>query len=116
MRRASALTGWRTLLALLVLAACWLAFTPNPPPQIDTGWDKANHFLCFGALAFVALRAFPTGHRRHAAIAQGGLAFGLFIEAVQSRIPGRDAEALDILADSVGLALALLPAYLLRNR
>jgi len=110
MPRAPATTGWRALLALLALAVCWLAFTPNPPPQIDTGWDKLNHVLAFASMAFCASRGFHHAPRRHLGVPLGLLAFGVFIELVQSQIPGRSAEARDVLADAVGIAAGLLLA------
>lgn len=97
-----------------MLATCWLAFTPAPPSALDTGWDKANHALCFAVLAFVALRGFPAGRWRFAAIAGALIAFGVFIELVQSQIPGRDADALDVLADCAGLLPILVGTRMLR--
>ncbi|MFN8892561.1 MAG: VanZ family protein [Betaproteobacteria bacterium] len=38
------------------------------------------------------------------------LAYGVFIELVQSRIPGRAASGWDVLADAAGIALGLLAA------
>jgi VanZ family protein len=37
----------------------------------------------------------------------GLLAYGVLIELLQSRIPGRSAEAADVLADAIGIALGL---------
>jgi VanZ family protein len=49
-------------------------------------------------------------------VALGLLAFGVFIELVQSQIPGRDAEAMDVVADSIGILGGLLLAWLLQRR
>jgi VanZ family protein len=108
-----ATTGWRAALAVLVVAVCGLAFTPVPPPEADTGWDKANHVLAFAVLTACAVRAFPAAGA--VALAVTGLAFGGFIEGVQSQIPGRSAEWADVLADAVGIAIGLM-AMLLRRR
>ena len=35
-----------------VLAVLVLALLPSPPPVFTTGWDKSNHLLAFGALAW----------------------------------------------------------------
>lgn len=110
-------TGWRVVLAALVLAICWLAFTPLPPAEVDTGWDKANHALAFAVLAVCARQAFPAA--RLAPLMAAGLAFGGFIELVQTAVPGRFAEWSDVAGDAaglvIGLALNALPGLLRRR-
>lgn len=98
---------WQVLLLLLMLAVCALAFAPHPPPALDTGWDKRNHLLAFGSLAFVAELAFWPATRRPLKVLLGLLAFGGFIEIVQSQIPERSAEWADLLADGLGIAIGL---------
>jgi VanZ family protein len=87
-----------------VSGVAWLAFTPNPPPQADTGWDKANHGLAFFTMGLAAARAWPG--RGFARIAAALLAYGLLIEFVQAFVPGRSADAADVLADAAGIVLA----------
>jgi len=99
---------WRALLALLLLLISWLAFSPKPLEGIDTGWDKVNHLLAFFTLAAVSALSLQEGPRRHRKVALGLLAYGIFIELVQTQVPGRSAEAADVLADMVGVALGLL--------
>ncbi len=99
---------WRALLALLVAGVCWLAFSPAPPAALDTGWDKLNHLLAFSTLAFTASQAYPGARRRPWMVALALLAFGVFIELVQTQIPSRSADVLDVCADSVGIAAGLL--------
>jgi VanZ family protein len=101
-------TGWRVLLAILVVGTCWLAFTPAPPRELDVGWDKANHWLAFSTLACTACMAFPQARRRYASVAVWLLALGIFIELVQSQLPTRSAELEDIVADCVGIGSGLL--------
>ena len=108
----AAVRGWRALLGALVLAVCWLAFTPSPPEDFDSGWDKLNHWLAFATLAFCACFAFPGAQRGYLKVALALLAFGIVIELVQTQIPGRNADALDVLADGIGIAGGLLPAWL----
>ncbi len=100
----------KAVFLLLVLIVSWLAFTPHPPPGVDLGWDKANHASAFATLMGVAAWAWP---RRLRCLPAALLAYGGFIELVQSFIPGRDGEWLDLLADGVGIALGLLLAILL---
>jgi VanZ family protein len=102
---------WRTLWRLLFLAvvggASWLAFSPHPPPAADLGWDKANHFTAFGTLAFIGLQGLAAGPRRRWTVLAVLLAYGILIELVQSQIPGRDAEAMDVFADMVGAVIGV---------
>lgn len=99
--------AWRLLAVVTVVAVSWLAFTPNPPPAADLGWDKANHFTAFATLAFLGMQCLkPRGSRPFWVLA-AMLAFGVLIELVQSQIPGRDADAQDVLADMIGAVIGL---------
>jgi VanZ family protein len=93
-----------------MVTVCALAFDPNPPPQIDTGWDKLNHLLAFGTLAPCTMLALQGRRRRRLGSGLFLLAFGAFIEVVQTQIPGRSGEWGDLLADSLGIVLGLLAA------
>jgi len=105
--------AWRAVLAALLVACSWLAFDPNPPPSADTGWDKLNHALAFCALAIAARLSFPHATPRGLSLAL--LGYGVFIELVQARIPGRSADALDLLGDAVGIIAGLLLAQAWRR-
>ncbi|UXH79613.1 VanZ family protein [Roseateles amylovorans] len=99
--------AWRVLFLALVTVISWLAFSPHPPQGADLGWDKANHFAAFGTLAVVGLQCLrPSGNRRWAVLT-GLLAYGILIEWVQSHVPGRDADARDVVADMIGAALGV---------
>ncbi len=110
-----ALRLWRALLAALMLAICGLAFDPKPPEALDTGWDKLNHGLAFAVVAPCAALALQGRRRRWQAAALLALAFGAFIEIVQSQIPGRSGEWEDLLADAVGIAIGRLAGHLLER-
>ena len=112
---ARARTAWRVLLVLLMLAVCLLAFDPAPPESVDTGWDKSNHALAFGTLAAVAEMAFWPSRRRALKVSLGLLAFGAFIEVVQTQIPGRSGEWPDLVADATGIAAGLLLVAAVRS-
>jgi VanZ family protein len=99
--------AWRVLLGALLLIICWFAFVPDPPPSVDTGWDKLNHVLAFTAVSACAGFAWGRARHRTAAVLLGSLAFGVFIELVQTQIPGRSGEWPDLLADTIGIALGL---------
>lgn len=102
---APARRGWTALLLVLMVVIAWLAFSPRPPPQVDTGWDKSNHLLAFAVLAFTAELAFWPRPRRRWFTGLGLLAYGALIELVQSQIPQRSGEWPDLLADAVGILL-----------
>lgn len=102
---------WRALLALLLIAITWLALSPAPPPKVNTGWDKANHALAFGALAFAAVWAWWPQPRRWGGLVVALLGYGAAIEIAQSFVPPRSADWHDLLADGLGIAIGLAAAW-----
>ena len=95
-----------------LLLVCLIAFNPHTRGLPSTGWDKLNHMLAFTSLGLAAWWAYPT--RRWLGLGSL-LAFGVLIEVVQTQIPGHTAEAADVLADLLGLAMALGAARLMRR-
>lgn len=102
---------WRVLLAVLVVAITWLALVPDPPKTLSTGWDKSNHLLAFGSLAFTSVWALWPRPRQWWLIVVALLAYGVGIEIAQHFLPPRSADAQDVLADAVGITLGLLVAW-----
>lgn len=102
---------WRLLLGVLFLAITWLALVPDPPTAISTGWDKTNHLLAFGSLAFSGVWALWREPRHWWRLAAVLLAYGVGIEIAQGLLPPRSADAADVLADGVGIAIGLLAAW-----
>ena len=100
----AATSVWRVLLIAIAGAVGYLALVPAPPVFIDTGWDKANHMLAFGSMAFTAFLSCPNSKTRR--IILMGLLFGYggLIEILQMSVPNRAADWGDLLADSVGIA------------
>jgi len=71
---------------------------------VDTGWDKANHFIAFFVLALLLNRASSTTHAR----IRNSLAllfFGIMIEVLQSFLSYRSSDYHDVIADSVGIVV-----------
>lgn len=95
---------WRLLLWVLLAVITWLAVSPRPPAAADLGWDKLNHASAFLVLAFCACQAHARARWRSMAAL---LAYGVLIELLQSQVPNRSADAADVLADAVGIALGL---------
>lgn len=105
--------AWRLLLALLLAAASWLAFMPQPPGM--PGGDKLHHLLGFAVLTAVGVLGFEPRRRTLLAVAGALLLYGAFIEAVQSQLPWRTAEWADLLADGIGVLIGAIGATLLRR-
>ncbi len=99
--------AWRVLTLVTLVTVSWLAFSPNPPPAADLGWDKANHFTAFGTLAFLGMQCLRPRAGRAWWVLAAAFAFGVLIELVQSQIPGRDADAQDVVADMMGAVMGL---------
>jgi len=120
----------RTLLRLappllLMAAIAWLSHRPLPV-GLAHGSDKVVHFLVYGILAALWVRALLPGERVDArrevrqalllAVLVTG-AWGVLDEVHQSFVPGRDASPGDALADTLGgLAGAVLAARTVRSR
>lgn len=104
---------WRALLVLLLAVVSWFAFARV---QFDDGGlplDKGRHLMAFATLAWVASQAFAGARAATARIALALLAYGVFIELVQSQIPGRFASGMDVAADALGIAIGLIAARLI---
>ncbi|BEP62533.1 hypothetical protein GmRootV213_30870 [Variovorax sp. V213] len=104
---------WRWLLALAMLVLLVLSLAPSSLALPTTGWDKANHALGFAVLGLLGQWAWPG---RTAIVLTALLAYGGLIELLQSFTPDRVAEAIDLLADWVGLLLGAGLAFLLERR
>ncbi|MBI3350785.1 MAG: VanZ family protein [Burkholderiales bacterium] len=102
---------WRALLLLLLAVITWLALTPAPPKTLSTGWDKSNHALAFGSLAFSSVWAWWQRPRQWPLLVIALLAYGGAIEIAQSFLPPREGDWWDLLADGVGITLGLLAAW-----
>lgn len=103
---------WRLLMLLLFCVISYLALTPAPPKELDTGWDKANHFLAFASLAFSGCWSVDTARARWLVLPVALVAYGGAIELLQMLVPGRASEWADLLADSIGIAIGLAVALL----
>lgn len=99
---------WRALLVLMLAVVSWFAFSRVEFNDLGLPLDKVRHLVAFGALTWVAVQGFARAALWRIALPL--LAYGVFIELVQSQIPGRFASAADVMADAVGIALGLLAA------
>ena len=100
--------NWRLLLLCLLAAVSWFAFVPSTPDDALPQLDKVRHLLAFASLALVAALGWPPAPRTSTLITVGLLAYGLFIELMQTQLPTRTGSLADWLADGVGIGLGLL--------
>ena len=104
--RLAQIVFWAALIFTFVCAVV----PPSHAPQLMP-WDKAEHFLAFYVLTFLAAAAFP----RKKFLLLGILlsAFGGLIEAVQALpIVHRDCDFWDWVADTVAIGAVLAPLAL----
>ncbi len=106
------LSQWRLAFWLCLCAVLMLALMPPATPMPTTGWDKSNHLLAFATLGMLGWRAYPA---RPWAVPIGLLLYGSLIEWLQWMTPYRSADAIDVLADALGLALGWLLHGLVRT-
>lgn len=103
---------WPLRAAFLVCICVVLYLALSPVPSM-TGldYDKANHVLAFFGLGVLLRLGWPRFRILRAALAL--LGFGILIEVMQ-HFTGRDAAFGDVLADIIGLALAVSATQIFR--
>lgn len=100
--------------ALRALCLFAFAFTTafvllhDPPAAVAGTWDKAQHFLVYGGMAFMLWLG--TGKRWALAAFVAVILVGVADEIVQYYTPGRDADIRDIVADALGAGTCLIVA------
>lgn len=100
--------AWTAVGTLLMAWTLWMALTPDPGIALAFPYgDKLLHALTFTCLMgwWGNIRRDRRGRIGSALLCLG---FGIFIEFAQWLDPPRDADALDVLADAAGIALAWL--------
>ncbi len=79
-----------------------------PQPPIPAGGDKPWHAVAYFGLAVLAVRAIAGGLPRRIAAPTAGLAIAVAVtyavtdETHQMFVPGRSADAADLIADAIG--------------
>lgn len=106
---------WRLLLAFSTAGIIYLSLSPAQPSD-GLGWDKANHAAAMAVVALLANRAFLRFPRPVALAAGYAFLLGILIELLQGICTtNRTAEWGDLIADVVGIALAVT-ALIIWNR
>ena len=97
---------YRYSFILLFIVISYFAFTPFYVPSVNEDFgDKINHAGAFAALFLCFYRGYGKGALFTCFFLLG---YGLFIECVQYLLPDRYFSLLDVLADSLGIALGFL--------
>lgn len=109
--------GAATLLVALAANLFYHGAQPYAVGLIQPPWDKLAHAVLFGGVAGLAWVALG-GRGRIADLGAFVVAAGIgaIDEAVQSLLPGRSVDAVDLVADVVGAALAVWLLRTLRAR
>lgn len=100
--------GWS---AALIFLAVWSL--PAPEVFVFSLVDKVKHGAAYGALGLLwAAALFAVSRRPRWLLAAGAAAFafawGSLTEAVQSVVPGRQADLADLAADALGVVICVL--------
>jgi len=106
---------WRALLLLLMAIVSWFAFMPDQGGSGMAHADKLKHLLAFAALGSAATLAGRHSAPRLQRVMLALLAYGLFIEVVQSYLPSRHGDWQDLLADAVGVGVGVTLVAALRK-
>lgn len=93
----------RVGLAITAIAITVLALMPAKEVPATSGWDKLDHWSAFFTLSFLACHVFPRKPFWQLALMLVG--YGIGIEVVQSFTPDRDADVMDVVADSIGVLI-----------
>jgi glycopeptide antibiotics resistance protein len=108
------------LWACLILAVSSIPNLSAPGAEFKLT-DKVAHFIEFSILGFLlAFALAPSGlsltRRKVMTVLAAGVLFGLVDETYQFFIPGREADLMDVLADTLGVGAAVLLWHVLRRR
>ncbi|WP_281184349.1 hypothetical protein [Trichlorobacter lovleyi] len=108
---------WRLALAVVTLVILFLSLIPAPPSE-GLGWDKLNHAIAMAVVTVIAFRTLrPVSLRAVLLAGLYALLLGALIELLQGTLTTtRSAEWGDLLADAVGVALAMPGLYLWKRK
>jgi VanZ family protein len=94
---------------LFISYAVLVAFLSLQPGDgsLVGSYDKVAHFVTYGIFATLAHRM-NLSSRHYVYVCIGVVAYSGLLEVAQSLVPGREMSALDLLANTLGVALAML--------
>lgn len=101
---------WAPVVAYMALI--FVLSSISNTPALPGGSDKQLHGLLYAGLAALVMRALAGGWRRRMTLGMAALAialaglYGISDEYHQSYVPNRQSDARDVVADTVGAAVA----------
>ena len=98
MRRLYLALGWT-----MIAAVVWLSLTPAPPEVDFAQSDKVGHLLSYAVLAFWFSQLYDGARRLFYLI--GFVAMGLTLEFAQGALGYRTLDAMDMIANALGVLL-----------
>jgi hypothetical protein len=94
---------------------CYLSLSPKVEVSFGFEWDDTIcHALAYAWLSTLALLGFQRAWFRLVGVLLL-IPFGIALEFVQQFVPGRHFSVVDMIANSIGVALALMIHHKLRN-
>lgn len=99
--------AWKCIWLVLASMVGVAALTPGELAPGVTASDKVDHLLAFSALSATGLLALAPGRGNTLLTGASMLAYGVLIELLQTKVPGRCGDMQDALADAVGVALGI---------
>lgn len=102
---------------LLYMALIFAFSSVSDPPDLPQGSDKNLHALLYAGLGGLVARALAGGWRRRLTLGMAlmatliSAAYGVSDEIHQHFVPPREADVLDVVADTLGAAVAALGVY-----
>lgn len=102
---------------LLYMAVIFALSSVRHPPDLPQGSDKNLHALLYAGLGGLVARALAGGGRRRVTLGIVlmatliSAAYGVTDEIHQHFVPPREADVLDVVADTIGAAAAALGVY-----
>lgn len=101
----------RLLTLICLIAVSWIALQPEAVSVPAGMEDKVEHLLAFTVLG---IGFFSFWRQPFRFLVVFLLGYGMLIEMLQAFIPGRDACVEDVVADAIGILLALFAVLIAR--
>jgi VanZ family protein len=108
---------WLWLPVVLYMAFIFGLSSISETPDLPGGSDKGLHAVLYAGLGFLLVRALAGGLLRPITVAMAltatviGGVYGISDEFHQHFVPPRQVEALDVVADTIGTAVAAFAVY-----